>query len=235
MSNVENVSSVAQRPHVVIVGCGRVGSGLAERLLGRDHSVAVIDIDRTAFGRVDGLDVDLVEGIGYDRGALRRAGIERAVAVAAVSSGDNTNIVVARVAREAFGVDRVFARIYDPRRAAVYERLGIPAVASAQLAIDMSMRQLLPDDDTVCWTDPSAQVCLVERAASKSVIGRSVAALETDGLVRVSAVRRLGKGVLPTSDLVVQDGDLLYLMVPRDRVDEIATRWSDATAAKGMS
>ncbi len=219
--------------HVVIVGCGRVGSGLAERLVDRGHSVAVIDMKRSAFGRIDHLDVECIEGIGYDRDTLRRAGIERASALAAVSNGDNSNIVVARAAREAFGVKRVFARIYDPRRAAVYERLGIPTVASAQLTIDMSMRQLLPDDDSVRWIDPSARVCLIERPATKEVIGRSVEAVEAAGLVRLAAVRRLGKSVLPTNDLVVQDGDLLYLMVPRDQVDELHE--SDESAAGGAS
>jgi trk system potassium uptake protein TrkA len=208
-----------QRPHAVIVGCGRVGSGLAQRMVGRGHTVSVIDMDRTAFRRLDGLDVERVEGVGYDRDTLRRAGVERAAAVAAVSNGDNSNILVARVAREAFGVQRVFARIYDLRRAAVYERLGVPTVASAQLTIDMSMRQLFPDDDTVRWVDPSAALCLVERLASKESVGRSVAALEADGSIRVAGLRRLGRGVMPSGDLVVQDGDLLYLILPRDAVD----------------
>ena len=157
----------ASAGHIVIVGCGRVGAGLAERLSARHHTVAVIDIDRSAFRRLDGLDVRRVEGVGYDRETLRQAGIEGATALAAVTNGDNSNIVVARTGREAFGVRRVFARIYDMRRAAVYERLGIPTVASARLTIDMSMRQLLPADDAVRWVDPGAQVCLIERPASR--------------------------------------------------------------------
>lgn len=227
--------SSVQPPHVVIVGCGRVGSGLAERLVARGRSVAVIDMQRSAFRRLEGLAVDRIEGVGYDRETLRQAGIERAVAVAAVSNGDNSNIVVARVAREAFGVPRVFARIYDLRRAAVYERLGIPTVASAQLTIDMSMRQLLPDDESVRWVDPSANVCLVERTANRSLIGTDVAQLEADGSVRVAAVRRLGVSILPTSDLVVQEGDLLYLMVPRDAAEELIARWGDGAATEGAS
>lgn len=214
--------------HVVIVGCGRVGAGLTERLLDLDHSVAVIDSDRAAFRRLDGLAAERIEGIGYDRATLRRAGVERATAVAAVTNGDNSNIVVARTAREAFGVRRVFARIYDVRRAAVYERLGIPTVASARLTIDMSMRQLIPALDAVRWVDPGAQVCLVERPASRPLIGTSVHELEADGRIRVAAVRRLGVSVLPTADLVVQDGDLLYLMVPNDRVVDLQAAWADS-------
>jgi len=146
--------------HVVIVGCGRVGAGLAERMVALGHSVAVVDTNRLAFRRLGGLDAQQVEGIGYDRATLRKAGVERAVALAAVTNGDNSNIVVARTGREAFGVPRVFARVYDMRRAAVYERLGIPTVASARLTIDMSMRQLRPDVEAVRWVDPGACVCV---------------------------------------------------------------------------
>jgi trk system potassium uptake protein TrkA len=225
----------ASRPHVVIVGCGRVGAGLAERLVDRDHSVSVIDMRPSAFRRVDGLDVTCVDGVGYDRETLRRAGIKRAVALAAVSNGDNSNIVVARTAREAFGVERVFARIHDLRRAAVYERLGIPTVASAQLTIDMSMRRLLPAVDAVQWTDPSATVSLLEAAATRSAIGRSVSALESDGLVRVAAVCRLGRGIVPTSELVIQEGDLVYLAVSGERIGELAEYWSNSSPGGGAS
>jgi trk system potassium uptake protein TrkA len=197
--------------------------------------VTVIDHDRRAFRRLDGLAAERIEGIGYDRATLRRAGVERATAVAAVTNGDNSNIVVARTAREAFGVRRVFARVYDMRRAAVYERLGIPTVASARLTIDMSMRQLIPTLDAVRWVDPGAQVCLVERPASRPLIGTSVHALEADGRLRVAAVRRLGVSMLPTTDLVVQDGDLLYLMVPNERVVELQAEWADSDEPKGLS
>jgi trk system potassium uptake protein TrkA len=220
--------------HVVIVGCGRVGAGLAERLLNLGHTVAVIDTNRSAFRRLVGLDVEQIEGIGYDRATLRKAGVERAVALAAVTNGDNSNIVVARTGREAFGVRRVLARIYDMRRAAVYERLGIPTVASARLTIDMSMRQLRPDVEAVRWVDPGAGVCLVERPASRALIGMSLNELEADGAVRLAAVRRLGVSILPMPDLVVQDGDLLYLMVANDRVDQLLAEWADA-GEKGTS
>ena len=236
MSDVEQVNAnEGASGHVVIVGCGRVGSGLAGRLLALGHSVAVIDTNRSAFRRLAGLDAEQIEGIGYDRSTLRSAGVERAVALAAVTNGDNSNIVVARTGREAFGVKRVFARIYDMRRAAVYERLGIPTVASARLTIDMSMRQLRPDVEAVRWVDPGAGVCLVERPASRALIGTSLGALEADGTVRLAAVRRLGVSILPMPDLVVQDGDLLYLMVSNDRVDDLQAEWADSNEPKGTS
>lgn len=236
MSDVEQVSAnEGASGHVVIVGCGRVGAGLADRLLALGHSVAVIDTDQRAFRRLAGLDAERIEGIGYDRATLRSAGVERAVALAAVTNGDNSNIVVARTGREAFGVKRVFARIYDMRRAAVYERLGIPTVASARLTIDMSMRQLRPDVEAIRWVDPGAGVCLVERPASRALIGTSLGALEADGTVRLAAVRRLGVSILPMPDLVVQDGDLLYLMVANDRVDDLQAEWADSSDPKGTS
>jgi trk system potassium uptake protein TrkA len=207
--------------HVVIVGCGRVGSGLAARLVDRGFGVAVVDADAGAFRRIRDPNVELVEGVGYDHDTLIAAGVERAIGLAAVTNGDNTNIVVARTAHEAFKVPRVLARIYDVRRAAIYERLGIPTVASALLTIEMSLRQLMPDDDTVRWVDPSARVCLVERTAPATLVGRLVAELDRDGDLRVVAVRRLGSSLIPTADLILQEGDVIYAAIAGDRLSRI--------------
>ena len=133
------------RVHFVIMGCGRVGSSLAHILEAQGHSVAVIDSNESAFRRLGaGFAGRRVTGIGFDRDTLREAGIEQAQAFAAVSSGDNSNIVAARVARETFGVDNVVARIYDPGRAEVYQRLGIPTVATVRWTADQMLRRLLP-------------------------------------------------------------------------------------------
>ncbi len=210
--------------HVIIVGSGRVGSGLATRLVERGYSVAVIDANRAAFRRIREPEVDRVEGVGYDHDTLIRAGVERAVGLAAVTNGDNTNIVVARTAREAFKVPRVLARIYDVRRAAIYERLGVPTVASALLTIEMSMRQILPNEDSVRWVDPSARVCVVEHPTPPALVGTLVNSLERDGEVRIVAVRRLGSSVLPTDDLVLQEGDVIYAAVAGERLEEIELR-----------
>jgi trk system potassium uptake protein len=127
------------------MGCGRVGSALSLRLIELGHSVAIIDKDETAFLALgDDFTGQKVLGVGFDRDTLIEAGIEKAQAFAAVSSGDNSNIVSARVARENFNVPLVVARIYDPRRAKVYERLGIPTVASVAWTTDQVLRRLLP-------------------------------------------------------------------------------------------
>ncbi len=167
--------------HVVVVGCGRVGSGLAATLENQGHSVAVIDRRAQAFRRLpDGFSGRKIVGVGFDRARLDEAGIAEAGALAAVTNGDNSNIVVARVAREAFQIERVVARIYDARRAAIYERLGIPTVATVQWTTERVLRRILPDSSQgVEWIDPSAKVCLVERALPGAV-GRSPPARHRD-------------------------------------------------------
>jgi trk system potassium uptake protein TrkA len=206
--------------HVVVVGCGRVGSGLAATLVDQGHSVAVIDRRSEAFRRLpEGFEGERIQGVGFDQARLRQAGIERAEALAAVTNGDNSNIVVARVAREAFGVDRVVARIYDQRRAAIYERVGIPTVATVQWTIERILRRVLPDVSDVDWIDPSAQVALVERLVPPVWGGRPVEELEQPGVARLAALTRLGKAQVPTANLVVQEGDAIWMMVSGDGID----------------
>jgi trk system potassium uptake protein TrkA len=208
--------------HVVVVGCGRVGSGLARILEDGGHTVAVIDKAQKAFRRLpEGFSGRTVVGVGFDRDRLREAGVEEAGALAAVTSGDNSNIMVARVAREVFGLDRVIARIYDPRRAAIYEKLGIPTIATVQWTTDRVLRRILPDAPATEWADPSAAVVLVERPVSPSWAGRRLADLDLEGLARVAALSRLGVGQIPSADLVTQEGDVVYMSVGADRIAEL--------------
>ncbi|AUY51745.1 TrkA family potassium uptake protein [Streptomyces sp. CB01881] len=202
--------------HIVIMGCGRVGSALARALEKQGHSVAVVDQDPTAFRRLGaGFNGRRVTGVGFDQDTLKEAGIEEAGAFAAVSSGDNSNIIAARVARENFGVENVAARIYDPRRAEVYQRLGIPTVATVRWTADQMLRRLLPSGGEPLWQDPSGTVQLAEVAYDPRWIGHRVSALEEASGTRVAFVTRLGEGVLPTPQMVVQEGDLVHVMVRR--------------------
>jgi trk/ktr system potassium uptake protein len=208
--------------HVVIVGCGRVGSGLARIIEDKGHSVAVVDKDPTAFRRLhEGFAGQQVAGVGFDRDRLEEAGVRNAVALAAVTNGDNSNILTARVARETFGVERVVARIYDPRRAVIYERLGIPTIATVQWTIDRTLRKLLPDATESDWVDPSAKVVVVERSVAPSWAGRPVSEIEIPGVARAVAVSRMGTAQVATPDLVTQDGDVVYLAVAIGHLDEI--------------
>ncbi|MDR1766828.1 MAG: TrkA family potassium uptake protein [Propionibacteriaceae bacterium] len=211
--------------HVVIMGCGRVGSSLARGLEKRGHSVAVIDINQDAFRRL-GPDFQgkTVKGVGFDRNVLVRAGIEKAGGFAAVSSGDNSNILAARVVRETFEVDNVVARIYDQGRAEVYERLGIPSVATVRWAADQILRRLFPSGALPQWRDPSGNVSLVEVHVDSEWVGRKITGMEQAAGCRIPFLVRFGVGTVPDNHTVFQDGDLVYAAVTNDSmaaVDEI--------------
>jgi trk system potassium uptake protein TrkA len=220
--------------HVVIVGCGRVGSALANNLSSAGHTVAIIDKRSEAFARLGpGFTGQAIAGIGFDRDRLLEAGIERAGALAAVTSGDNSNIMIARVARETFGVERVVARIYDPRRAAIYQRLGIPTVATVAWTSERVLRRILPDEPAVEWVDPSANVMLIERVVPGTWAGHPLHDLESPGQVRVMAVSRLGVTTVPADDLVVQEGDVVYLAVAGDAMTSVDGRLAGPVKAGG--
>ena len=207
--------------HVVIVGCGRVGSTLALSLISSGHSVAVVDRKSDAFFRLrDNFAGQTITGIGFDRDVLEQAGIKKASAVAAVTNGDNSNILVARVARESFGIENVVARISDPKRAEIYERLGIATVATVKWTSDRILRRILPDLPAVEWTDPSSSVVLIERTLPDSLVGEKVLELEIKG-ARISALRRLSAAVIPDSKTLVQQGDIAYFTVEKDSINSL--------------
>jgi trk system potassium uptake protein len=208
--------------HVVIMGCGRLGSTLAQNLDGRGHSVAVIDQNADAFRRLPAeFSGTTITGIGFDRDVLRSAGIERADAFAAVSSGDNSNIISARLARETFGVSRVVARIYDARRAQVYERLGIPTVATIRWAADRMVRHLVPEGTVEVFRDPTSVVSIVEAPLHRDWVGKTIKSLEEATGARVAYVMRFGMSMLGTPSTVFQDGDQVYLLVSDDIVADV--------------
>ncbi len=219
--------------HVVVVGCGRVGSSLATGLIDAGHSVAIIDKRPEAFDRLgQGFTGQAIAGIGFDRDRLMEAGIEKATAVAAVTNGDNSNIMIARVARETFRVERVVARIYDPRRAAIYQRLGIPTVATVSWASERVLRHILPELAAVDWVDPSAKVCLIERAIPGSWAGRLVSELEEPGRARLVAIGRLGVAQIPKADLVAQEGDIAYVAVGGDAIAAFDERLAEGATGR---
>ena len=218
--------------HVVVVGCGRVGSGLAEAVEAAGHTVGIIDRREQAFRRLSpSFAGNRIIGVGFDRDRLEEAGIKEAHAVASVTNGDNSNIMIARVAKETYGIDHVVARIYDPRRAAIYERLGIPTVATVQWTIERVLRRILPETHSVEWIDPSAKVCLIERQLPAGWAGRELADLEVAGDARVVAVARLGVSQLARPGLVIQDGDVVHAAVTGDKIAAFDERLhSSATA-----
>ena len=208
--------------HIVIMGCGRVGSTLAHILEDRGHSVAVIDQDPEAFRRLRaGFKGKKITGIGFDQDVLQAAGIEDAAAFAAVSSGDNSNVIAARVARESFGVERVAARIYDPRRAEVYQRLGIPTVATVRWTADQMLRRLLPEGAEALWRDPTGAVELAEVAYDPAWVGEKAHAIEESVRVRIAFITRLGEAMLPGPGTVLQEDDVLHVIAAHKDMERI--------------
>jgi trk system potassium uptake protein TrkA len=209
------------------MGCGRVGSTLAHILEDRGNTLAVIDRDPEAFRRLkSSFKGDKITGIGFDRAVLTQAGIERADAFVAVSSGDNSNIISARVARETFSVQRVVARIYDPRRAEVYERLGIPTVATVRWTADQMLRKIISDGGQPLWRDPSGKIVMAEVAFSPSWIGEQVKSLETKAMTRLAFVDRLGQAFVPEPGTVLQEGDVLHVVARESDLDRIAAAFA---------
>ena len=200
--------------HFVIMGCGRTGSTLAQLVEDRGHTVAVVDQNPDAFRRLGAqFEGQRVTGLGFDRDTLLEAGIQDAYAFAAVSNGDNSNILAARVARETFGVSNVVARIYDPGRAEVYQRLGIPTVATVRWTADQMVRRLLPVTGTPEHRDASGTLVLLQLRVHLGWVGKRMSTLEAATGGRVAYLTRLGEGILPAKETVYQEGDLVHLVL----------------------
>ena len=195
---------------------------LIHRILESGHTVAVVDKNAGAFLKLgDELDVERVVGFGFDGDTLLQAGIDRAGALAAVTSGDNSNILIARVAHEQFGIERVVARIQEPARAEIYQRLGIATVASVVWSTDQIFRRIDPDAPRNDWLDPSGAVVLVERELPSTWAGRKLSELDAAGKFTVAAVSRLGGAEIVTADLVGQAGDILRIVAATGAIDEL--------------
>jgi trk system potassium uptake protein TrkA len=219
--------------HVVVMGCGRVGTLIAQRLEAAGHSVAIIDQNRESFRRLGAnFDGTTVTGVGFDRDTLLEAGIDRADAFAAVSNGDNSNILAARVARETFGVKNVVARIYDPGRAEIYQRLGIPTVATVVWTADQILRRLIPEGSLSEWQDATGSIKLLEVHLHEGWFGQPAVKIEEATGARLAFITRLGKGVLPDEHTVVQEGDLVHLLVIGDQRENVELTLAQSPGGK---
>jgi trk system potassium uptake protein len=220
--------------HVIVVGCGRVGSELAERLQRDGHSVAVIDKNARAFRRLpEEWPGETVVGFGFDRDALGAAGVDRAGALAAVTSGDNSNILTARIARETFQIPNVVARIYDPRRALIYQRLGIPTVATVTWTTDQVVRRLFPDKSITEYTDATGEIDFVEVTLPDGWVGKRLGGLVEGDRFRPVLVTRAGQAKMAVPELVGQVGDVLLMAVRTGAGDELELRLKPEGPARG--
>ena len=211
--------------HAIVVGCGRVGSELAIRLQNDGHDVVVIDKNPRAFRRLpSGWPGLTVVGFGFDRDDLTAAGVERAGALAAVTSGDNSNILTARIARETYQIPNVVARIYDPRRALIYQRLGIPTVATVTWTTDQVVRRLFPDKSITEYTNSTGEIDFVERSLPDEWVGRRLGGLVEGDRFRPVLVTRAGQAKMAVPELVGQVGDVLLIAVRSGAEDALEER-----------
>ena len=207
---------------VIIMGCGRVGSELANELIDAGHEVTVIDKNAEAFHRYPpGEGARTVVGLGFDRDILEEAGIKDADAFVAVSSGDNSNIVSARVALENYHVPKVVARIYDPRRADIYERLNIPTVATTRWGVKQIQLMLLHDRQEIRETLGGGELLRMRMPVGPHMVGKPATAFDVPGKILIAGVSRGGGGFLPTDDTTVQAGDYLVVMLTKDGMDTL--------------
>src|SRR5262245_9451927 len=207
---------------VLIMGCGRVGSELSHALLDAGHEVTVIDKRAEAFDRYPpGDQARQIVGLGFDRDVLEEAGIREADAFIAVSSGDNSNIVSARVALEHYHVPKVIARIFDPRRAEIYERLNIPTVATTTWGVKQIQLMLLHTTTEVRESLGGGELLRVRVPVPGHLIGKPTTSLNVDGHILVAGVSRGGKGFIPTAESTLQDGDFLIVMIGKDYMPEL--------------
>lgn len=214
--------------HVVIMGCGRVGSALAEKLDQAGHSVAVIDQEATAFRKLSSSFAGrTITGVGFDRDRLREAGIERADAFAAVSSGDNSNIISARVARETFSVPTVVARIYDPRRAEIYQRLGIETVATVAWTTQQIIRRIQPIAAEE-YRDATGTLALAELPVHSGWIGQKSSKLGLDSGARIGFIHRFGEAIMPNKETVIQEGDIVHAIFKLTEQEAVMKTFSSA-------
>jgi trk system potassium uptake protein TrkA len=205
---------------VVIMGCGRVGILLTLELAKAGHDIAMIDKNPAAFDRLPpGFDARQVVGLGFDREVLEEAGIKEADAFLAVSSGDNSNIVSARVAREHYHVPKVIARIYDPMRADIYERLNIPTVSTTRWGVKQIVMMLSHTREEIKETLAAGDLFRMRIEIPDHLVGKPVASLNVDGKILVAGVDRGGKGFIPVSSSTFQDGDFAAVIVQKDALD----------------
>ena len=211
--------------HVVIAGCGRVGSDLTVSLTKQGHTVSVVDKNAQAFERLPpGFEGQTLVGIVFDRDVLEAAGIREAGAFVAVTNGDNSNIVSARVAREHYNVEKVVARIYDPRRAEIYRRLGIPTVATVQWASAEIYDQLFHGIEHTELAIGDGDMVLLRLEIPEALAGRPVSDLGETGDALVVALDRKGKASIPAEDATFQEGDIAHVIVRREAIDAMRQR-----------
>lgn len=206
----------------IVIGCGRWGAGLARTLVERGHEVSVVDVNPQAFDRLgDGFSGARIVGSGLDQAVLEHAGVERASGLAAVTFGDEVNIVVARAAREVFKVPKVIARLYDPQKAHIYRRLGIETISTVEWGVHRIADLLAYSSLDVTVSIGNGGVDIVEAEVPRLLVGRTVADLAIPGEAQVIALSREGATFLPTQGTVLAAGDRVHLVLLASSIERV--------------
>lgn len=201
----------------IVLGCGRVGAQLAHSLFLEGHEVSIIDKDAKTFRRLNpAFEGRRITGVGFDRGVLIEAGIEKADGFASVTNGDNSNIISALIAKRVFRVPRVITRIYDPQRANIYKKFGIPTISSTVWGANQIREHLLYPEVLIETGFGSGEAELIEFEVPPQLVGHPVSELSVDGRVIVTCLVRLGRALVPTGATTIEAGDLIYACVATD-------------------
>jgi trk system potassium uptake protein TrkA len=199
---------------ILIIGCGRVGAGVAKTLVGRGHSVVIVDKDPLAFEKLgEKFKGQTIQGIGFDRDVLLKAGIERMDGLAAVTSSDEANVVAARIARDIFHVPRVVARLYDIRQAEIYKRLGIQTIAPTSWGVNRIADLLLYSPLEIVYSIGSGDVEIVDAEVPRLLVGRTVRDITVSSEIHVVCITRANKTFLPSLGTIFREGDSLHLAI----------------------
>jgi trk system potassium uptake protein len=207
---------------VIVMGCGRIGSQVSQLLSEHGHDVTVIDHDSNSDGRLSSkFRGNIIKGLGFDRNILMQAGIEQAEAFVAASQSDNANIVAARIARNLFHVPRVVARLYDPRRAEIYQRLGLTTISSTNWGAERIFQVLTHSNIDVWNTFGSGEVTLVHIELPPQLIARNVMQLNVPGEIMVVSITRNDHAFVPVTGTEFHEGDLVNLVVLSSAMDRL--------------
>lgn len=199
--------------YIIIVGCGRVGSELANLLQSEGHNVVIIDKDQKSFKRLgptfNGI---TLTGKGFDVDVLKEAGIEKADAVCVVTNGDNTNIMVAQIAKKIFNVPKVITRIYDPERAHIYKHLGLDVISGTVLFAAM-LRDKIIESHFTGYLIETGELGVIEIPVKEAFLGKKVSDINIPDDFLVTTIVRKKGAIIPRPDTILEKNDLLMGVV----------------------
>jgi trk system potassium uptake protein TrkA len=212
--------------YVIVVGGGNVGIHLTKRLLQSEHEVLLLEKDpsqATKVGRQVG-ETNVMNGDGCEMQIQKEAGFNRADVIVAVTGEDEDNLVVCQMAKTVWSVERVLARVNDPAHEEVFKQIGIDETVSATSIIYSLLEQQISPDTLLpvgALARGNIEVVEVELSSRSPVTGRRVRELELPPGTNFVWILREGAGHGVHGDTILEQGDMVVALVPRDRADEL--------------